>query len=213
MNKDDVNAVEAEPVETRVQAPAYPVRAEVETPAMGGRHGEAFGVAGVRRRDGFQQSTDLCGQCVIVAGAPAQRFAEASLRQAQPIVGGRVERAHPGRPGGVDGGRSRVVVDRGVQVAQRGGAESEFGDDNPAAIEAAGTQALRTRGWCYFGAADRNGTALVAGHTNSWDCSPRPSMRSPTWSPDRRKGWSGRPRATPAGVPVLMRSPGSSTMY
>src|SRR5205814_3765849 len=48
--------------------------------------------------------------------------------------------------------------------------------------------------------------------TNRWRAWPRPSISSSTTSPARRYGLgSGWPRATPAGVPVLMTSPGYST--
>ena len=44
---------------------------------------------------------------------------------------------------------------------------------------------------------------------NSWRCRPSPSISSSTTSPARRYGLgSGAPIATPAGVPVLMTSPG-----
>ncbi len=42
------------------------------------------------------------------------------------------------------------------------------------------------------------------------DCSPSPAMPSRSVSPGLRKRW--RPMPTPAGVPVAMRSPGSSVM-
>lgn len=48
---------------------------------------------------------------------------------------------------------------------------------------------------------------------SSCRCRPSPSISSSTTSPDRRYGFgSGCPMATPAGVPVLMTSPGYSVM-
>lgn len=133
---DDVDPVQAQPLQAGLQAPAYAVRAEVPDPLVGGGDGEAVGqvVAG-GLRPGTEQSADLGGQDVLVPGQTAQSGAEAPFGQAEAVVRGGVEVPYAGFPGGQDGPFGLGVADRGEEVPDPGGAEGEFADAQCAAAE------------------------------------------------------------------------------
>src|SRR5690606_20749866 len=90
------------------------------------------------------------------------------------------------------------------QAVRRGGPDAGGtpGDQGHQAVEVATTGHRVTPLGAWAGAAA----------THTCRCRPRPSISTSTTSPGRRYGY--RPdRATPSGVPVRIRSPGSRVRY
>ncbi len=148
VDERDVDPVQAEAVQARLQAAQDAVGAEVEPPDVAGGHGEALGVAvgradgasGVgmaRRAAGLEQAADLGGDDVVIARAVPQRVAEAALGQAEAVVRRGVEGPDPAVPGRVDGGPGVVVAHLGEQVPDRRAAEGQLGDVDRRPAEAA----------------------------------------------------------------------------
>lgn len=125
----DVDAVEAEPGEALLQAATDTVGAEVPDPAR-----LLPSVAG------YEEAADLGRDDVRVAGPVGERGAEAAFGQPEPVVRRRVEGAYADVPGGVHGGVGLVVLDRGVEVAEGGGAEDQLRDRHATAAEGAATK-------------------------------------------------------------------------
>ena len=88
---DDVDAVEAEPVQALLQCAAYAVGAEVPDAAVGGGDGEAVGQVVAAGLGGFEAAAHLGGDGVRRARPVAQRGAETAFGQADAVVRGGVE--------------------------------------------------------------------------------------------------------------------------
>ncbi len=130
----DVHAVDAEPLETRLQRAPDPGRAEVETSPERVHDVEPAGrqIRAGRVRIRFEQPTDLRRQDVRVAGPVGQRRTETGLGQSESVVRRRVVVAHPTGPRGIDRSAGVVVARRAVEVAERSPAEAEPGQRDAA---------------------------------------------------------------------------------
>jgi len=145
VDERDVDAVQAEPAQARLQAAPDAVRAEVEPPDLGRRDVEARGVtgrpgpagAGGRGRPGgLEEAADLGGEHVLVSRTVPQGVAQTALGQAEAVVRRGVERADAAVPRRVDRGCGVVVAHRGEQVPDRRAAEGQLGDLDRRAAEA-----------------------------------------------------------------------------
>lgn len=137
---EDVDAVQAEPRIAEFDRTHDAVIAVVIVKLEGQRVNEAqfrHLVLGHR----FQQPADLGGQHVAVAWLGAQIVAEATFRQAETVMWRGVVIADAIRPRGVED-RLRVRIrHRLVEIAQRGAAETDFGDIKPGVADTAGLHA------------------------------------------------------------------------
>ena len=95
---------------------------------------------------GAQQPADLRAEHVLVAGSSRERPTQPSLGQPVAVERGRVEVADARVPGRVDHRGGAVVVDRGVEVAERRASQPEATDLGPAASQSASAEAHRSGG-------------------------------------------------------------------
>ena len=132
VDEDEVDAIEAEALEARLDRAEHPVTAEVPDPAMGRGDGEPLRIrliAGVR---GLQPPAHLRGHHELVARVGPQRPAEPSFGQAEAVVGCGVEVAKAGIPGCGTAVIRHVIGDSAEQVADLRAAEPELGQPQAA---------------------------------------------------------------------------------
>ena len=120
---DDVDAVDAEPLEAVLDRAQHPVAAEVVHPAGVGRHVEAVREVALVRGLGtrHQHAPDLRGQDVLVARVRGQRAPEAALREPEAVVRRGVEIADAALPRRADGlppPRRRTSPGRGFRAGR-----------------------------------------------------------------------------------------------
>ena len=135
VDQHDVDPVQPQPLQALLQRPPHAVAGEVPDPLGRRAVGEPLGVGGLARGQRADQPPDLGGDDEAVPRQPGQQPAEAALGQPEPVVGGRVHVGEAGLQGRADGGRGVLLGNRGEQVAERGGAEGQGADPEPAAAE------------------------------------------------------------------------------
>lgn len=94
----------------------------------GDREAAVGQVVAVTGASGLQETADLGGDRVLLAGHAAQHGAEPAFGQAEAVVRGGVEVPDTALPGGDDGFLGLGVGDRGEQIADHRRAEGEFTD-------------------------------------------------------------------------------------
>ncbi len=133
---DDVDPVQAEPLQAVLDRAAHAQGAEVPDPAVGGGHGETLGkVVAVQLPGRAQQPADLGGEDVLVPGAAAQGLSEPSLGQAQTVMRSRVEIPDTRLPRSGNRGLGIGIGHRREQVADPRRTEGEFADLHLAASQ------------------------------------------------------------------------------
>ena len=140
VHEHDVDPVEAHPLEARLERAQHALAAVVAPPARRGRDGEALVVLAGAGGIGLEQPPDLGRDDERVARALAQDRADAALRQAQPVVRGRVEVADAGVPRALDGAAGVLVRRHPIQVADRRAAERQARQLHPAAADGAASR-------------------------------------------------------------------------
>ena len=123
--------------------------------------------------------------------------------------GGRRRGSSTDRPRAEEVSRSGVLI----MTASPGGSDAR--DGMGAGPPSGGAPAPRPRRLCPRRPMRRPARSAVQPRvqpTTLCFCSPRPAMPSAMTSPGLRKTGGFMPRPTPGGVPVVMTSPGSSTM-
>jgi hypothetical protein len=140
VDERDVDPVQAQPAQARLEAAADAVGAVVESPDQVAGDVEPFVVAPDARaaagcRGRLEQPADLGGDHVLVPRPVTQGRAEPALGPAEAVVRRGVEEPDAAVPGRVDR-RPRVVVGhRGEQVPDRRAAERDLGHRHPRAPE------------------------------------------------------------------------------
>ena len=130
VDERDVDPVQAEALQARLDTAPDAVGAEVESPDVAGWHGEALGVAarGSRGAGRLKQAADLRGDHVLGAPTVPERVTQAPFRQPEAVVRRGVEGPDSAVPGRVDGGAGVAVGDLGKQVPNGRAAEGQFGN-------------------------------------------------------------------------------------
>ena len=136
VHQDDVDAVEPEPSEARVERAANTVPAVVERNLEGWNTDEPVPV--VVLADGWlEQPADLAGQDIVAARLASEKPAEPALAQTVTVERGGVEVADTSLPGAVERGMCLIVGDGPAQIADRPAAEAEAGGGNAGPSERA----------------------------------------------------------------------------
>ena len=143
VHEDDVHPVQAEPLEALVEAAADPVGGVVPPPHQVVGDVEQVGVTSAGPRVRLEQPAHLGRHHELLPRPARQGCAEPPLRQAQPVVRGRVEVAEARVPGRVERRPRLLVGQRGVQVAEGRCAEAQLGDLHLGAAEPSTPQAAR----------------------------------------------------------------------
>ena len=123
---DDVEVVDAQTMQARLDAAKDRIAGEVELPTVGRRHREAAIVEssiGIRLRHecapGFGREHE------VVAGSVGEQFAQSSFRVSESVVRGGVESTRAELPGCVDCGPGLLIGRHSAEVSQLGAAQSE----------------------------------------------------------------------------------------
>jgi hypothetical protein len=134
---DDVEMVEAQPVEALGERAEDPVAAEVEDAAVRRGHDEPLVVEPFDPVHGFEHATHLGRDHPFVARTRTESGAETPLREAEPVVRRGVEVADAELPRSIDGGQRVVVRHLRVEVPELRAAEGERGQRDPCSDEGA----------------------------------------------------------------------------
>ncbi len=135
-DEEDVDAVDAEPLEGRLERAHHAVIAVVVDFAAGWRVEELADAGALIGRADLEQASGLGREHIFVALLAAQELVEAGLGEAEPIKRRRVVVAEAAVPGGLERGLGVLVGNGAVEIAERGGAEAELGECQSAIADA-----------------------------------------------------------------------------
>ena len=133
MGEQDIDAVDPESLQRCLHRAHHAVMRIVIDLPPAGRFEKLADPRALLRRAHLKQPPDLGGEHIAVPWLAAQEAVQPRLRQAEAIERGGVVKADARPPGGLQRRPRRLLAQWTIEIAERGGAEAEFGEGDPGA--------------------------------------------------------------------------------